>query len=152
MRTSIYQDARRSAGKTQNQAAEGLFIGKRTLQGYEEGRIKPSDDMVSRMAEYYQCPWLNYLWMQETLATGLKCLPPIKPMGLCQSVVYMQKELGDVQKQIGKLIEIAADGMVGVDEMDQFAVICREAEEAAGTLLTLALCGKTIEGGAHARY
>lgn len=150
MNRNIYQEARRFAGKTQNEAAEALYIGKRTLQGYEEGRIHPSSDMVDRMTTLYNCPWLGYRHLQETSVLGQKLLPQIMPMGLCQAVVSMQKELGDVQRQITKLLEIASDGMVDVSEADQFNVICREAEEAAGTLLTLALCGRTIDGGAYA--
>lgn len=148
MKGNIFQEARRSSGKTQKQASDELYIGMRTLQHWEEGKINPTGETVARLAKYYKCPWLNYLWMQETTEPGREELPRIAPMDLCQSVLYMQKELADVQRQIGKLIEIASDGMVGVDEMDQFDLICREAKEAAGALLTLALCGRTIGGGA----
>lgn len=145
MKSNIYKQARRSTGKTQKEAIAGLFVGERTLQGYEGGRINPSDDMVARMADFYQYPWLKYQYMKEELATGKDVLPAVTPMGLCQSVLFMQKELGDVQKLISKLIEIAADGIVAMDEQEQFNTICREAEEAAGSLLTLALYGRMAD-------
>lgn len=148
MLSNIYQEARRFSGKTQNEAANALYVHLRTLQFWEEdGTKRPSGEMVKRMAELYRCPWLNYLHMKETAPGHI--LPDVIPMGLCQAVLNMQLELGHVQQQIGKLIEIAADGMVDVSEADQFAVICREAEEAAGTLLTLALCGRAVEGNHH---
>ncbi len=148
---NIYQEARRFSGKTQIQAAGELYIDIRTLQFYEEpGKRRPSGEMVKRMAELYRCPWLNYMHLKETAPGHI--LPKVVPMGLCQAVVNMQYELGHVQQQISKLIEIAADGMVDVSEADQFAVICREAEEAAGTLLTLALCGREIGGKVYAGY
>lgn len=146
---NIYREARKYAGKTQMEAADGLYVNLRTLQFWEEdGKRRPSGEVVKAMAEFYGCPWLNYMHLRD-MAPG-HILPEVVPMGLCQAVLNMQMELSHVQKQIGRLIEIAADGMVDVSEEDQFAAICREAEEAAGTLLTLALCGRELKGGHHA--
>lgn len=150
--TNMYQEARRQADVTQQVAADKLYIGLRTLQGWESGQLKPSDDMVKQMAALYGSPWLGYRHLQETTALGRQLLPHIVPMDLCQAVICMQKELSDVHKQVGKLIEISSDGIVSVDERDAFAAFCKEAVEAAGTLLTLALCGRNMKGEEHAHY
>lgn len=145
--TNMYQEARRHSGLTQVEASERLFVSLRTLQGWESGQLRPSDQMVMSIADLYRCPWLGYRWMKETLAPGKVLLPRVQAMDLCQAVVSMQKELADVHRQVGKLIEIASDGIVGVTEEDAFNTFCRDAEEAAGALLTLALCGRKVEGG-----
>lgn len=137
---NIYQEARRGSDLTQLDASTALYIGLRTLQSYEEGKITPSGDMVIRMMDLYKAPWLGYRHLRESSDLGRQVLPKLKSAGLCQTVLSMQKELADMQGMIGKLIEIAADGEVGVSEDALFARIVKEAEEAAGALLALCYC------------
>lgn len=137
---NVYQEARRSEELTQAEAASALYIGLRTLQSYEEGRITPSSDIVIRMVELYKAPWLGYRHLRESTALGRRVLPNLKSAGLCQTVLSLQKELADVQGLISKLIEIAADGEVGVSEEVMFRKIVKKSEEAAGALLALCYC------------
>jgi len=54
---NIYKLARKEAGLTQEEAAEKLHVGVRTLAEYESGRVRPNDDIVEMMTRIYGTPW-----------------------------------------------------------------------------------------------
>lgn len=50
------QQARVTSGITQEQAAEALDCGIRTIQRYESGEQFPTQDILISMAKEYNCP------------------------------------------------------------------------------------------------
>lgn len=57
---NIYQDARRTAGMTQERWAEALGLSVEAVRQYETDRCLPSDGVVARMAELSMLPPLGY--------------------------------------------------------------------------------------------
>ena len=74
---NCYKASRLYAGITQEQAAEALGIATRTLSDYENGHVRPHDDMVLVMMDVYGCPPLGYLHMYDS-ALGKRVLTDIQ--------------------------------------------------------------------------
>ena len=72
-----YKMSRNSAGLTQEQAAELLHISVRALSDYENGHVRPSDDIVLAMVDNYNCPLLGWWHMKQT-PLGNRVLPDIQ--------------------------------------------------------------------------
>lgn len=110
--TNIYQIARKSAEMTQEQAAEMLHVSVRSLADYEGGRTTPSGDTVCSMIEIYKTPWLAYEHLRQSSEVGKRYLPSVEFVNLSQSVLRLQKEMGDVSAMERKIVEVAYDNVV----------------------------------------
>jgi transcriptional regulator with XRE-family HTH domain len=109
---NIYQNARRFAGFTQEQASELLFISTRSLAEYEAGRTVPPDDTVCRMIEVYKTEWLGYAYLKQSSEVGRKLLPEIEFTDLPRSVLKLQKEVYDINQFGPEMITMACSGTV----------------------------------------
>ncbi|MFS8542113.1 MAG: helix-turn-helix transcriptional regulator, partial [Tissierellales bacterium] len=63
---NIYRIARKSAGYTQEEAAELLHVSPRSLSDYEQGKTIPPDDVVCKMVEIYGARWLGYEHLRQS--------------------------------------------------------------------------------------
>ena len=72
-----YKTSRLNAGLTQERAAEHLGIAVRTLSDYENGHVRPHDDLVLAMMDVYGCPPLGYLHMYDS-SLGKRVLTDIQ--------------------------------------------------------------------------
>lgn len=134
---NIYQAARKSAGFTQDNAAELLHISVRSLGAYETGETTPPDDVVCNMVEIYEAKYLGYLHLKNSTEVGRKYLPEINLTDIAKSVLKLQKEVGDLSKINSAMIEIACDGEVDGKEKGQWREITREIDEMAGAALAV---------------
>lgn len=124
---NIYKTARKYAGLTQEQAAEGLHISVKTLSEYETGKTKPADDIVAAMIRLYNTPWLAYQHFK--LSPLGQYLPDIIISDLPRAVLRMQKEVKDVVNINNELIDIAADGKLDKKELNTWKRVIEEIKQ-----------------------
>jgi transcriptional regulator with XRE-family HTH domain len=134
---NIYKFSRKQAHLTQEQAAELLSISTRSLLEYEAGRVTPSDDVVCNMIEIYNLPQLAYMHLKLSTEIGRRFLPDISYSDLAQSVLKLQKEVGDLSKVSGEMIDIACDGIIEEDEKKRWGEVTKQINHVAGAALTL---------------
>jgi hypothetical protein len=86
--TNIYQNSRKTANYTQEQAAEFLHIAPRTIGSYETGAAIVPDDVVDRMIDLYKDNKLGYLHLQAN-PIARRYLPTIEDRSLSQAALSL---------------------------------------------------------------
>ncbi|WP_434565139.1 helix-turn-helix transcriptional regulator [Thermoanaerobacterium thermosaccharolyticum] len=134
---NIYKIARKNAGFTQDEAAERLYISTRSIADYESGKTIPPDDVVCRMIELYDAPWLGYQHLRYSSEVGKRYLPDITLTDLARAVLRFQKEVRDIDSIDKDMIDIACDGEINDDELDRWQQVRKEIDEMAGAALAI---------------
>ena len=96
---NIYENARRTAGMTQERWAEALGISDSAVQQYEAGDITPSDEVVRRMIEVSMLPPLGYWHLCRKSELAADMLPSVERMPLAQAVVQLLARIRDFDRQ-----------------------------------------------------
>lgn len=109
---NIYQTARERAGMTQEAASDRLYISTESLRMYETGRRRPSDEMVTMMAELYRDRALAYQHL-KTSAAG-QILPEVSEQSLEQCAMRLFRLVREFarRERVETLLEIAEDGII----------------------------------------
>lgn len=125
---NIYENARRTAGMTQERWAEALGISDSAVRQYEAGDITPSDEVVRRMIEVSMLQPLGYWHLCRKSDLAADMLPSVERLPLAQAVVQLLARIRDFDKQHhdDTLLEIAADGKIDDTEMPQYKQIVRD--------------------------
>lgn len=125
---NIYENARRTAGMTQERWAEALGISDSAVRQYEAGDITPSDEVVRRMIEVSMLQPLGYWHLCRKSELAADMLPSVERLPLAQAVVQLLARIRDFDKQHhdDTLLEIAADGRIDDTEMPQYKQIVRD--------------------------
>ena len=108
---NIYKNARKSAGMTQEKAAQLLNVSVDSLRDYEQSQRPVPSDVASVMCDVYQAPYLAVQHLRRSSELG-KDLP--------EAVLSV---LAAVQRFIVKrdaMIEIVADGKIEEDEQAEW--------------------------------
>jgi transcriptional regulator with XRE-family HTH domain len=134
---NIYKSARRTAGLTQEQAAERLYISVRSIAEYEAGRTVPPDDVVCKMVEVYKIKHLAYLHLKQSTEVGRRFLPELQILDLPRSVLKLQKEVKDVTDINHRMVDVACDGTVDKYERETWQDIEKELLEMVGAGLSV---------------
>ena len=135
-----YQLIREELGLSREKASELLeIISPERLEKIENERSDPHPDEVLLMSQKYKKPSLcNYYCANECLI-GQQYVPEVQVKELSSIVLEMLASLNSVHKQKDRLIEIAADGKISGDEIDDFIYIQEELERISITVETLQL-------------
>lgn len=125
---NIYENARRTAGMTQERWAEALGISDSAVRQYEAGDITPSDEVVRRMIEVSMLQPLGYWHLCRKSELAADMLPSVERLPLAQAVVQLLARIRDFDRQHhdDTLLEIAADGRIDDTEMPQYKQIVRD--------------------------
>lgn len=135
---NIYQTARQSAGLTQERAAELIgCTSVRSLAAYETGERTPDDDIVIRMVEVYGTQFLAYQHLRHNMDIAKEILPEIYPQPLTMAVLSLQKELRELLKMLGDIIQISHNGVIGEEEKDRWSECMKEAEDVQHAIMAL---------------
>lgn len=122
---NIYSKCRQTAGLTQEQAAEQLGCGVRTLASWETGVNLPPDNKVMKMCRLYRCPALSVAHLRQSseLARGL--LPETHEKSLAEAVLGLLSAIRmfNTAELDWGLMEIAADGSISPDERRGFEIL-----------------------------
>ena len=132
---NIYQDARRTAGLTQERWAELLGISVDAVRQYEIDRILPSDEVVLRMAEAAGQQIICYWHLIHKSRVAAQLLPELDRKRLPEAVLSLLVAVRHFQDDgMRELTRIAADGKISPEEqadymtaMEQLQSVVREA-------------------------
>ena len=137
---NIYQLTRESLKLTRESASELLeTISPERIEKIENERSLPYPDEVLAMAEKYRQPNLCNYYCANQCPIGQQYVPEIQIKDLSQIVLEMLASLNAMNSKKERLIEIAADGKISNDEIDDFIHIRQELERISLTVETLQL-------------
>lgn len=133
-----YQLAREELGLTREKAAELLeVLSPERIEKIENERTDPHPDEVLLMSRKYKKPSLCNYYCANQCPIGREYVPEVRMGELSAIVLEMLASLNAVGKQRDRLIEIAADGVISGDEIDDFLRIRRELERISLTVEAL---------------
>ncbi len=135
-----YQLIREELGLSREKAGELLeIISPERLEKIENERSDPHPDEVLLMSQKYRKPSLCNYYCSNQCPIGQQYVPEVQVTELSSIVLEMLASLNAVHKQKDRLIEIAADGKISGDEIDDFIYIQEELERISVTVETLQL-------------
>ena len=135
-----YQLAREELGLSREKASELLeTIAPERIEKIESERSLPRPDEVLIMAEKYKTPSLCNYFCARQCPIGQPYVPEIRSSELSDIVLKMLASLNAMDRKKERLIEIAADGTISKDEIDDFVRIQKELERISVTVETLQL-------------
>ena len=135
-----YHLAREELGLSREKASELLeTITPDRLERIESETSLPHADEVLRMAEKYKKPGLCNYHCSQQCPIGREYVPQVEIKELSAIVLEMLASLNSVGKMKDRLVEIAADGKIEADEIDDFIYIQDELERISITVETLQL-------------
>ena len=135
-----YQLTREALGLSREKASELLeTIAPERIEKIESERSLPRPDEVLIMAEKYKTPSLCNYFCARQCPIGQQYVPEIRSSELSDIVLKMLASLNAMDRKKERLIEIAADGTISKDEIDDFVRIQKELERISVTVETLQL-------------
>lgn len=119
---NIYQDARRTAGLTQERWAELLGISVDAVRQYETDRITPSDEVALRMAEAAGQQIICYWHLLHKSRVAAELLPDLDRRKLPEAVLTLLVAVEKFrEKGLRALVLAATDGKISPDEADEYS-------------------------------
>ena len=135
-----FQLAREELGLTREKASEVLkTITPDRLEKIENEKTNPYPEEILAMAEGYQKPDLCNFYCSNVCPIGQVYVPEVKIKDLSCIVLEMLSSLNKMNTKKDRLIEIAADGSITNDEIDDFIEIRDELEKISITIEALQL-------------
>ena len=135
-----YHLVREELGWSREYASEMLgTIAPERLERIENEKVSPYPEEILAMAETYKRPSLCNYYCSQHCPIGQQYVPEIEVKELSSIVLEMLASLNSVNKKKERLIEIAADGKIDNDEIDDFIHIQKELERISITVETLQL-------------
>ena len=135
-----YQLAREELGLSREKASDLLeVIPPERIEKIENERSLPHPDEVLVMSQKYKKPSLCNYYCSNECPIGKEYVPEVQIKELSAIVIEMLASLNSVNKTKDRLIEIAADGAISDDEIDDFIHIQEELERISITVETLQL-------------
>lgn len=135
-----YFQAREELGLTRAEASELLeVISGDRIEKIENERIAPQPYDVLAMARAYKKPSLCNYYCSHECPIGQEYVPAVEIKALSSIVLEMLASLNSIDKQKDRLIEIAADGKISNNEIEDFIHIQSELERISVTVETLQL-------------
>ena len=135
-----YQLAREELGISREKASDLLeVIPPERIEKIENERSLPHPDEVLVMSQKYKKPSLCNYYCSNECPIGKEYVPEVQIKELSAIVIEMLASPNSVNKTKDRLIEIAADGVISDDEIDDFIHIQEELERISITVETLQL-------------
>ena len=135
-----YQLAREDLGLSREKASDLLgTIPSERIEKIENEKSLPHPDEVLVMSQKYKKPSLCNYFCSNDCPIGREYVPEVQIKELSAIVIEMLASLNSVNKTRDRLIEIAADGLISDDEIDDFIQIQNELERISITVETLQL-------------
>lgn len=146
---NIYQAARKSAGLTQEAAAERLDISVESIRAYETNQRIPPNDVVEGMVVVYNGTYLAYQHLHETNALAARFVPELRERSVIEAVVRIGNSLNKFSKahNIDRLYEIAEDNRIDSTERAEFDAILDDVGELVKRLMELEVFSKEGKEG-----
>lgn len=127
---NIYQLRREELELTREKASELLeYISADRIEKIENEKSLPHPDEVLIMSKAYKAPKMCNHFCSHQCPIGQEYVPEIKEKNLTQITLEMLASLNFLNQKKERLIEIAADGIIEQDELEDFAIIQNELEK-----------------------
>ena len=140
-----YQLAREELGLSREKASELLeTIAPERIEKIESERSLPRPDEVLIMAEKYKTPSLCNYFCARQCPIGQQYVPEIRNSELSDIVLKMLASLNAMDRKKERLSEIAADGTISKDEIDDFVRIQKQLESISITVEPLQLSAEKM--------
>lgn len=137
---NIYQLRREALGLTREAAGERMNgLPADRIEKIENERLVPHPFDILEMANGYRCPELCNHYCVNECPIGQKYVPELHIKDLSQIVLEMVNSLNSLDKDKNRLVEIAVDGQISNDEIDDFIHIQKELERISITIGSLQL-------------
>ena len=135
-----YHLVREELGLSREQASELLeTIPPERIERIENEKVSPYPEEILLMAEKYKRPSLCNYYCSQHCPIGQQYVPEVEVKELSAIVLEMLAALNAINKEKDRLVEIAADGKIDHDEIDDFIFIQEELERISITVETLQL-------------
>lgn len=137
---NIYFQRREELNLTREEASELLeTISPERLEKIENERLLPHPDEVLLMANKYKSFDLCNYFCANECPIGKQYVPEVKIKDLSAITLEMLASLNSMHRKQERLIEIASDGTITDDEIDDFINIQNELERISLTVESLQL-------------
>ena len=145
---NIYFKKREELGLTRESASELLgSVPPERIEKIENERSYPHPDEVLTMADKYNAPELCNYFCSHECPIGRQYVPEVKIKALAQIVLEMVASLNSMHKKQERLIDIASDGKIANNEIDDFIEIQNALEKISITVETLQLWTEQMLSG-----
>lgn len=112
--------ARKTAGFSQESAAELFGVSVRSVSDYENGKTAVPDDIVAKMVKAYDAMWLGYLYLSMDSLVGKIILPEIEIKELSSSLLNLQVHMKKAQDIQLEFAEIGSDNLIEENEQPAY--------------------------------
>ena len=137
---NIYQISRENMNLTRDAAAEQLqFISSDRIEKIENEKSYPHPDEILAMADCYKNPALCNYYCSHECPIGQEYVPEVTAKDLSVITLEMLSTLNTLSKERDRMIDIAADGKVTEDEVNDFLRIKEYLENMSLTIESLKL-------------
>ena len=123
---NLYYRVRENCGLSREEAAEKLGISPTKLGRIERGEIIPqAEDVVAMVSAYNDKTLYNYFCSNDCMV-GLHCrVDEVRPVSLAEATLGIICSVNSFNGWKDKFIEIASDGSVDPNELEDFKSICK---------------------------
>ncbi len=142
---NIYQSARKTAGLTQERAAEMLDISVESLRAYETGVRLPPNEAVDRMVIVYGTQVLAYQHIRASADLARELLPEVRELDLPVAAMRLISRIYRFadNHQDRELMKITEDGAIDGGERKRFDEITADLADIIQAALELR-CSKQV--------
>lgn len=136
---NIYKICRKSAGLTQEAAAERLDISVESLRAYETGQRVPPNEVVELMVILYNAQHLAYQHLRETNALYSSVVPEVRPKSVLEASAKLTNRIFSFAESHAdrRLLRIAEDNIIDEGERPEFNAIMEDLQEIVEAALEL---------------
>lgn len=133
MSVNALRRARKSAGITQEKAAEMSGYSVDAIQAWEAGSRRASVEVLDTLALCYETPWLAGMYLRElsrgSVAATFPAVEPGKPMAEAVLALLEKVMTFTDNKAARRLVTLAADGQIDDTERQEYDAIMADLEE-----------------------
>lgn len=127
---NMFFTAREEAEMTRAQASElSNWLSESKIEKIESDKQLPDPEEVLEMSRIYSKPLLCNQYCSGMCAIGQKYIPEIRVTDLSQIVLTTLSSLNAINQDKDRLVEIAADGSIEKDEIEEFMAIKAKLEK-----------------------
>ena len=127
---TIYEKARERCGLTREQASEMMdYISSDRIERIENGRTAAAPEDVLAMAEAYNDSLLCNYYCSQECPIGQQYVPAVEVKDLAHITLETLSTLNSLNRMKDRFIDIAADGKVTEDEMEDCSLIREKLEQ-----------------------
>lgn len=137
---NVYKEIRKNLGLSREDAGKLLgVITPERLERIENNKFPIQPEEVCIMADRYKEPALKNHYCSNQCPIGQQYIPEIKVKNLAEIVIQMVASLNSMKNKQERLIEIASDGIIDNEELNDFIYIQKELERISTTVDALQL-------------